>query len=317
MCDPLVDNARLADLVVRYQTTLNGEREKLFSDIVQAVLPLIESMIFRYRWDFTLAESSGDLTNTVILKLPKMLSAWKADNGKSFTSYFLSGMLNTFRHGYAKRQRRSRYQGDWPVDEDGNETEIADTNTQKLNGDATTLVERGREFEKLMFRIPDELARLVDAEYSGLVRYIAERYLMRADNHETLYFTELRREVSLLPTAKCLTEKEIDALVRMVIAGVRARLYPLRSPDEVPPTRLGFLSPSGAVPPRKGSLYLLPCRSWPLLLILDPAQTELLLHCLAGVHEAVPAKDKWMRESEAGGSKRNEANGDARCYAKR
>jgi hypothetical protein len=36
--------------------------------------------------------------------------------------------------------------------------------------------------------IPDELARLVDAEYAGLVRYIAERHLRQAVNDDAALF---------------------------------------------------------------------------------------------------------------------------------
>jgi hypothetical protein len=72
--------------------------------------------------------------------------------------------------------------------EDGNQADIADTNTEKLTAPQTTLEARGREFERLMFDIPHTLAAQVDPEYGGLVHFVAERALARADNGEALFF---------------------------------------------------------------------------------------------------------------------------------
>lgn len=159
------------------------------------------------------------------------------------------------------------------------------------------MIEREREFEWLIFDIPTQLAKAVDPPFDGLVRFVAERYLMRADNAETLYFSALRAEVAaevaLLKAARDLNAKQIDALIRMTIAGVRARLYSLRGEA----TQSGSLGnhPSGVNPKSLGFLSSLPPRSWPLLLVLDADQTRLLLHCLAGVHESVPARPRWGR----------------------
>lgn len=300
MAEPL-DNAQITNLVVRYQRCPAGsDRDQLFSQIAELVVPLIQSTIYRFRWDSTLAESSHDLVNSVIVKLPAMLARWKPDNGTTFCSYFLSTMLNTFRHIYAKRQRRSRYHADWPIDETGSQIDIPDTDTQKLNGELTTILERGREFESLIFAIPSQLAKAVDPQFSGLVHYIAERVLMRVDNSQTLYFSALRAEVALLPEANSLTTKQIDALVRMTIAGVRARLHFLRANSR----HTGSLdnNPGSAEPRPLGFLSLLPYRSWPLLLIFDQAQTQLLLDCLAGVHESVPPRPRWGRVAKASAS---------------
>jgi hypothetical protein len=50
--------------------------------------------------------------------------------------------------------------------------------------------------------IPLELSRLVDPEFSGLVRYIAGRYLARTDDGsaEGLYVRELAQEVATRPS---------------------------------------------------------------------------------------------------------------------
>jgi DNA-directed RNA polymerase specialized sigma24 family protein len=297
------DNEAITALVLHYQESSTSAREYLFTEIAESVLPLLKSTVFRYHWHVTLDEAADELVNRVILKLPKALLGFKSDRGTTFYNYFMNVTMNTFRALYARRERRGRYAGEFPEDE------IADTNTERLTGDLTTLAARGREFESLIFRIPGDLAALVDPEYSGLVHYIAQRYLQRADNSEALYFTELRREVAILPNAKSLTKPEIDALVRMVIAGVRARLYPLHTGGEnnaggsggsnegifsfVPdPASKGFLSSSSP-------------RLWPLLLILNPTETRMLLYCLAGVHESVPVKSKWGRAvagSEVSGS---------------
>ena len=140
----------------------------------------------------------------------------------------MSSVFNSFRHIYAKRVRRAKYHSDWPVDEDGNSEDLEDTGSEKLNAYASAMV-RGREYERLMVEIPRELAALVNEELGGIVHFIAERYLTRADNGEQLYYTQLRAEVSALPVAKSLSEREIDSLIRMVVAGVRSRLYALHS----------------------------------------------------------------------------------------
>lgn len=276
------DNARITDLVLCYQSAVNGSRDPLFCEIVNAVLPLLRSTIFRYRWHLTLDESPDELVNVIVLKMPRMLLSWKIERGKPFAQYFLSVVMNTFRHAYSKRQRRSKYAGDWPLDDEGCAADIPDDESERLTGDVTTMTQRGVEFESLMFRIPDDLARCVGAEYSGLVRFVAERYLQRADNSEALYFTELRKEVAAFPSARSLTEREVDALVRMVIAGVRARLYALRGAVEEVSAE-GFLSWST-------------CRMWPLMLILDPATTRLVLYSLAGLVDSVPVRSKWARD---------------------
>jgi hypothetical protein len=285
------DNEAITALVLQYQEAALPAREYLFTEIATAVLPLLKSTVFRYRWHLTLDEAADELVNRVILKLPKALLGFKSDRGTTFYNYFMNVTMNTFRHLYDKRVRRSAYAGDLPVEE----SEIADTNSERLTGDLTTLAARGREFENLIFRIPDDLAALVDPEYSGIVRYVAERYLQRADNNESLYFTELRREVEILPNAKSLTKPEVDALVRMVIAGVRARLYPLHNEEEREPTTAGIFSFSDGSSVRKGFLSTSSPRLWPLLLILNPTETRMLLYCLAGVHESVPVKSKWGR----------------------
>jgi hypothetical protein len=288
MSDPL-DNVFVTALVVRYQAAESPElKSDLFRTIAETVVPLIQSTIFRHRWDIALNETANALTNEVIVKLPAMLLKWKADNGTTFFNYFMSGVLNTFRHIYAKRQRRAKYHGDWPSDEEGNLADVADTRTEKLNGYATAVV-RGHEYERLMSEIPRELAALVNEEYGGLVHYIAERYLTRADNGEQLYYTELRKEVSALPVARSLSDREIDSLIRMVVGGVRSRLYALHSnkavAEESEETIRDLL--------RGGSHRL-----WPLLMILAPAQTIMLLHCLGGVHDSVPARDRWFKNGE-------------------
>ena len=279
----------VAELVDRYRASDDpGEKNELFRQIAEWLVPLIVSTIAKYKWDVTLNESPNSLVNEVVLKLPVILQKFKPENG-SFYNYFMSGLLNCFRHLYGKRTRRAKYQGDWPLDEHGNPVELADeTESEKLTGYAKRLL-RGHEYERLMAEIPLQLARQVNEEYGGLVHYIAERYLTRADNHEQLYFTELRKEVRALKIAKSLSEREIDSLIRMVVGGVRARLYALHSSkleEEATETVRDLL--------RAGSYRL-----WPLLMILQPEQTVMLLHCLGGVHDSVPAKDRWFRESRA------------------
>lgn len=242
--------------------------------------------------------------NETVARLPRILARWKSNNGTSFASYFLSAMHNHFRHSYAKRQRRAVYNAEWPTDEEGEKIDLADTST-RLNGGGETEAARSREFESAMFRIPGELARRVEPPFGGLVHYVAERYLMRADNCEALYLSELAREVKALPAASPLTEREIDALVRMTIAGVRARLYPLRNGSLNTPraseSALGFLCDKEAGgSSAEGFLCRLSYRIWPLLLILDPAATRLLLFSLAGVHESIPPRDRWLRAGANG-----------------
>jgi hypothetical protein len=280
----------VADLVDRYRASVNPEeKDELFRSIAEWLVPLIVSTIAKYRWDVTLNESPNSLVNEVILKLPVILVKFKPENG-SFYNYFMTGLLNCFRHLYGKRTRRAKYHGDWPLDELGNPVEIEDKENEKLTSYAKRLL-RGKEYERLMAEIPLELARLVDNEYSGLVHYIAERYLTRADNREQLYFTELRREVTALPVAKSLSEREIDSLIRMVVGGVRARLYALHASkmeaEEASEETVKELLRAGSY------------RLWPLLMILSPAQTVMLLHCLGGVHDSVPSRDRWFRESRA------------------
>lgn len=291
MADPL-DNAAVTPLVLRFKASENEtERERLFRQITEMCLPLVTSTILRHHWDLTLGESLNDLVHNLVVKMPKILAGWKPHNGSSFGSYFIAAVVNTFRKEYAKRVRRWRYRGEMP------EEEISDSNTERLNGNVTTMQQRGHEFERLCLLIPGELAELVDAEYSGLVHYIASRYLQRADNGQTLFLSDLRKEVLLLPSAVSLSEREIDALVRMVVAGTRARLYSLRPVEENgEASGLGFLySPDeGATP--IGFLSHSSYKLWPLLLIFDPPTTRFVLHCLAGLVESVPTKDKWSRE---------------------
>jgi hypothetical protein len=287
MSDPL-DNVFVATLVVRYQAAECHEvKSELFRQIAEATVPLIQSTIFRHRWDVALNETSAALVNEIIVKLPAILLKWKANNGTTFFNYFMSSVFNTFRKIYAKRIRRAKYHSDWPTDEESNLQDLADTCSERLNAYATRLV-RGHEYERLMQEIPRELAALVNGEYSGLVHYIAERYLTRADNGEQLYYTELRKEVAALPVARSLSEREVDSLIRMVVGGVRARLYALHSSkaveEESQETVRDLL--------RAGSHRL-----WPLLMILQPAETIRLLHCLGGVHDSVPPKDRWFRKS--------------------
>jgi hypothetical protein len=293
MSDPL-DNVFVTTLVIRYQAAENAEvKSDLFRQIAECVAPLIQSTIFRYRWDIALNETSAALVNEVILKLPAMLLKWKSDNGTTFFNYFMSGVLNCFRHSYAKRVRRAKYHSDWPKDEEGNPQDLSDSGSIKLSDYAKAIV-RGHEYERLISEIPQELARQVIEEYGGLVHYIAERYLTRADNGEQLYYTELRKEVNAFPIARSLSDREIDSLIRMVVGGVRARLYALHSnkmaAEESEETVRDLL--------RAGSHRL-----WPLLMILSAEQTIMLLHCLGGVHDSIPAKDRWFRESERGASR--------------
>jgi hypothetical protein len=78
---------------------------------------------------------------------------------------------------------------------------------------------KARRLPRFEALIPDELARGVDVENGSLVRYIAECYLRRAvsdDAAETLYVMELKREVAALPAARSLSDREVDALIRMI-----------------------------------------------------------------------------------------------------
>jgi hypothetical protein len=286
--DPL-DNCLVTALVIDYQSAENAEiKSDLFRRIAETVVPLIQSTIFRHKWDKALNETSNALVNEVITKLPAILLKWKPDKGTTFFNYFMSGLLNCFRHMYAKRQRRAKYHSHWPTDEEGNLEDLPDTRTTNSNGDRTTALARGHEYERLMSEIPLELSRLVNPEFGGLVHYIAERYLTRADNGEQLYFTQLRGEVSALPVARSLSEWEVDSLIRMVVGGVRARLYALHFnkavETESEETVRDLL--------RTGSHRL-----WPLLMLFQPAQTVMLLHCLGGVHDSVPPRDRWFKES--------------------
>jgi hypothetical protein len=151
------------------------------------------------------------------------------------------------------------------------------------------------ELRRIELLIPDELARLVDAEYGALVRYVAQRYLQQADNtvlSPPYFIVELRREVRTLPSARFLNEKEIDALVRMVVAGVRARLYE-NGRGAGGRGGLGFLGDLEGAPHRTGFLSSFPPKIWPLLLILDSASTQLFLHSLSGIYASVPALGAW------------------------
>ena len=103
--------------------------------------------------------------------------------------------------------------------------------------------------------------------------------MQRADNAEALYFTELRKEVAAFPAAGFLNEEQIDALIRMTIAGVRAKLFVVRTPDGLG-AELGKLNP----------------RLWPFLLLCDsPLETARLLASLAGIFAGIPAPGKWFR----------------------
>jgi len=78
---------------------------------------------------------------------------------------------------------------------------------------------KARRLPRFEALIPDELARCVDVEYAGLARHIAERHLRRAVSdyaEETLYVMGLKREVAALPAARSLSDREVDALIRMV-----------------------------------------------------------------------------------------------------
>jgi hypothetical protein len=141
--------------------------------------------------------------------------------------------------------------------------------------------------------IPHELANLVDEEFSELIRTIASLYLARpADINEVFYVTRMKREVSALPGARSFDERELASIVKMVVAGVRARLYPLRGSSRAGPP-LGFRSndtPNGPVRP-KGFLCSIDYRLWPLLLILDPARTRLLVYCVSGLIDGRAHRD--------------------------
>lgn len=288
MANPL-DNAGVTELVLKYQnSSIPAEREKFFNQITNLATPLIRATIARYRWDLSLGENPDDLLHEIVIKLPRVLSGWKSNNGSRFCSYLFSTIFNCYKGRYFKNQRRAKYHADWPTDADGENKDIADEHSEKLTGSLETMHERGRAFEHLIWAIPDELAAIVAPEHSGLVRYIAERYLQRADNNEALFFSQLRRDTLGLPAADALTLSELDSFIRMVIAGIRARLYQFRAEKQLPYTPGGI----------SGQKHLLQCfhhKTWPMLLIFDLPETRRLVFCLAGLHDTVPPRAKWAK----------------------
>lgn len=283
MAEPL-NNGAVSELILAWKATPDGpSRDTLYVQIVEAVIPLIRSIIVRSNWQFTLNETVDDLVGEIALKMPKIIGGWQPERGSTFFSYFVSSVYNFCRGRYFRKQRRAKYHTDWPIDIDGQEKDIPDEHSERLNGSLETQVERSREFESRLFEIPQELADLAGPKFGGLVHYIASRYLTRADNHESLFLSELRREVEALPSAASLTISEIISLIRATIIGCRARLFPLRD--------RGFSQTDGST--RAGFFSRSNYRVWPYLLIFDDqAMTRLLLDCLPGAIENLPSRVK-------------------------
>jgi hypothetical protein len=132
---------------------------------------------------------------------------------------------------------------------------------------------------------------------------MARRYLDLADNGEKLYICELSAEVAKLP---CHTsdKKQIECLVCATIAGVRARLYNFRRSEDID-------NPAGLEVSQeliKGLLTAGDPKLWPFLLILKPAETVMLLSCVAGIISSCPPRGRWYRRSA---TVRLSSNGDS------
>jgi hypothetical protein len=144
-----------------------------------------------------------------------------------------------------------------------------------------------------------ELGRLVDQEYASLVRAIAQRWLARDAKEglaESFYINNIKRGLASRPDARSLDEKELDALIRAVIAGVRSRLYKSESLATSTARRISFDRSPGRPPVQsRAILSQFDPRQWVWLLILDPETTRLLLRSLEGLIDSCPTRGKYHR----------------------
>jgi RNA polymerase sigma factor (sigma-70 family) len=281
-------NLQLEALVSLYKKLhfVPEDRERLFREIVVEVIPLIEWLSLKSGWLASVGESQLEaIVSEFVLKLPKILDSYKPDNGSKFFSYLTASIGNTFQKWLRKKRNADKYRGDWPTDEEGNYLDLEDSQSSFVSNESVQ--KRAAEFEQLMFMIPNEIGE--GLPHKNLMRYVARRYLDMADNGEQLYISELSAEVAKLP-CHSLDPKSIENLVRATIAGVRAKLYEFRLRVESEHARR-----EEALEVLRGLLERGDPKLWPLLLVLEPWQTVMLLDCMAGILPSCPPRARWYR----------------------
>jgi len=291
----LFNNPVVENLVVKYKkSTDSNERNQLFETILLSSIPYIEWICKHSNWLTKIRETDVNaVVSDTSLRLPKILENYKIKrtNGNKtnadWGSYFAKCIENRFRHWNRGLQVRDKYSTDWPKDENGEEMDIADSSTMMHNSSASEQ-QRIVDFERKRFLVPLEIADKLPRPYQNMVRFIAKRFLDRADNKEKLFINELRKELAQLPIAKTFTPAQLENLVRLTIASVRSSMYDLReeiTPEECEDQIANILENGDP-------------KIWPLLGVFDPVNTVKMLHCLAGALPSIPPTSRFIKKQE-------------------